>query len=69
MHNKVKRIAAVLLSVVMALSVFGGMGFTASAASSGTCGAKQHNNNGARRKTSLRFFPQTACYARINVLN
>ncbi len=34
MHNKVKRIAAALLSVVMVLSVFGGMSFTASASRS-----------------------------------
>ena len=43
MHNKAKRIVAVLLSVVMVLSVFGGMTFTASAASSGTCGANGGN--------------------------
>jgi surface glycoprotein (TIGR04207 family) len=43
MHNTTKRIIAVLMSVVMVLSVFGGMTFTASTAASGTCGANGSN--------------------------
>lgn len=43
MKNTAKRVLAVLLSVVMVLSVFGGMTFTALAAASGTCGASGSN--------------------------